>query len=57
MNNNLALLEIRGAAGGDEAKIWADDLLRMYLRFGEKQGWKTQIIKKQVSMDSNLILK
>lgn len=48
MNNNLALLEIRGAAGGDEAKIWADDLLRMYLRFGEKQGWKTQIISRGV---------
>jgi len=37
-------MEIRGAAGGDEAKIWADDLLRMYLRFAEKQGWKTQIL-------------
>jgi len=48
MNNNLALLEIRGAAGGDEAKIWADDLLRMYLRFGEKQGWKIQIISRGV---------
>jgi len=48
VNNNLALLEIRGAAGGDEAKIWADDLLRMYLRFGEKQGWKTQIISRGV---------
>ncbi|MCJ7804301.1 PCRF domain-containing protein [Patescibacteria group bacterium] len=48
MNNNLALLEIRGAAGGNEAKIWADDLLRMYLRFGEKQGWKTQIISRGV---------
>ena len=48
MNNNLALLEIRGAAGGDEAKIWADDLLRMYLRFGEKQGWKSQIISRGV---------
>jgi peptide chain release factor 1 len=48
MNNNIALLEIRGAAGGDEAKIWADDLLRMYLRFGEKQGWKTQIISRGV---------
>ena len=41
-------MEIRGAAGGDEAKIWADDLLRMYLRFAEKQGWKTQIISKGI---------
>ncbi len=48
MNKNKALLEIRGAAGGEEAKIWADDLLRMYLRFAEKQGWKSQIISKGV---------
>lgn len=48
MNENKALLEIRGAAGGEEAKIWADDLLRMYLRFAEKQGWKSQIISKGV---------
>jgi len=33
-------LEIRGATGGDEAKNWANDLSRMYLRFAEKKGWK-----------------
>ncbi|MBM3205617.1 PCRF domain-containing protein [Candidatus Shapirobacteria bacterium] len=48
MNKNITLMEIRGAAGGEEAKIWADDLLRMYLRFAEKQGWKSQIISKGV---------
>jgi len=48
MNPNTAIIEIRSAAGGDEAKIWANDLLRMYLRFGERQGWKTQIITKGV---------
>jgi len=48
MNNDKVILEIRGAAGGDEAKIWAEDLLRMYLRFAEKKGWKTQIITKGV---------
>lgn len=42
MNKDTAIIEIRGAAGGDEAKIWADDLLRMYLRFGEKQGWQVK---------------
>jgi peptide chain release factor 1 len=42
MNQDLAIIEIRGAAGGDEAKIWADDLLRMYLHFAEKQGWKVK---------------
>ena len=35
-----AYLEIRGATGGDEAKNWADDLSRMYLRYAEKKGWK-----------------
>ncbi len=39
--------EIRGAAGGDEANIFAGDLFRMYTRFAETQGWKIQI------MDSN----
>jgi len=48
MNENMALVEIRGAAGGEEAKIWADDLLRMYLRFAEKQGWKSQTVSKGV---------
>ncbi len=46
MNNDKVILEIRGAAGGDEAKIWADDLLRMYLRFAEKKGFKTDILSK-----------
>lgn len=35
------ILEIRAAAGGEEAKIWAYDLLRMYLKFSNNQGWKT----------------
>ncbi|MBN1263222.1 MAG: PCRF domain-containing protein [Candidatus Pacebacteria bacterium] len=37
------LVEIRPAAGGDEAKIWADDLLRMYLRFSQKKGWQVKL--------------
>lgn len=35
-----AYLEIRGATGGDEAKIWGSDLLRMYIRYSAKKGWK-----------------
>lgn len=34
-------VEVRGATGGDEAKIWGADLLRMYSRFALKKGWKT----------------
>ncbi len=38
-----AILEIRGGAGGDEAAIFAGDLLRMYQKFCETRGWKTEI--------------
>lgn len=37
-----AIVEIRAAAGGDEAGLFAGDLYRMYLRFAERQGWKTE---------------
>jgi peptide chain release factor 1 len=37
-------LEIRAGAGGDEAGIFAADLLRMYARYAEAQRWKTQIM-------------
>ncbi len=40
MDIQTAYLEIRGATGGDEAKIWGSDLLRMYVRFSQKIGWK-----------------
>lgn len=43
-NSRKAILEIRGAAGGEEAKIWADDLFRMYLRYIELKGWKTEML-------------
>lgn len=38
------MIEIRGGAGGDEAKIWANELLRMYLRFCENQGLKIEYL-------------
>ena len=38
------IVEIRGAAGGDEANIFAGDLFRMYSRYAEKQGFKIEII-------------
>lgn len=37
-------LEIRAGTGGDEAALFAGDLLRMYLRYAEQLGWKTEII-------------
>jgi peptide chain release factor 1 len=43
-----AYIEIRSAAGGDEAKIWASDLMRMYMRFATKNNWKTRPIDESV---------
>jgi peptide chain release factor 1 len=37
-------VEIRGAAGGDEAALFAGDLYRMYTRFVENQGWKAEVM-------------
>ncbi|MEP7279255.1 MAG: peptide chain release factor 1 [Bacteroidota bacterium] len=39
-----AILEIRAGTGGDEASLFAGDLLRMYLKYCEKKGWKTAIL-------------
>lgn len=44
MDDKDIMLEIRGSAGGDEANIFAGDLMRMYMRFADKQGWKTQVL-------------
>ena len=37
------IMEIRGAAGGDEANIFAGDLIRMYSKYAEKVGWKIEV--------------
>lgn len=39
-----AILEIRGGTGGDEAALFAGDLYRMYTRFCEKKGWRTEVM-------------
>jgi peptide chain release factor 1 len=39
-----AILEIRAGTGGDEASLFAGELLRMYLRYCERKGWKTAIL-------------
>lgn len=43
------IVEIRGAAGGDEANIFAGDLYRMYLKYAEKQGWKIEVMNEEYS--------
>ena len=42
INPNLAILEIRSAAGGDEAGLFASELLRMYTRFVQNKGWRLE---------------
>ncbi len=38
------IVEIRGAAGGDEAALFAADLYRMYTRYADSQGWRTEVL-------------
>jgi peptide chain release factor 1 len=46
-----AFLEIRAGTGGDESALFAGDLARMYLRFCERQGWRTEVLS---ASDSDL---
>ena len=39
-----AIIEVRAGTGGDEASLFAGDLLRMYIRYCERRGWKTAIL-------------
>ena len=43
------MLEIRAGTGGDEASIWAGDLLRMYSRYAETQGWKVNLMSESLA--------
>lgn len=45
MDPNNAYLEIQAGSGGTEAQDWAEMLLRMYLRWGEQKGFKTEVIE------------
>ena len=46
-DENNAFLEIRAGTGGDEAAIFAGDLLRMYIRYAELNNWRTEIINER----------
>ncbi|GAA1743759.1 peptide chain release factor 1 [Rothia terrae] len=43
------ILEVKGGEGGDEASLFAGDLLRMYTRYAETKGWKTEIIESNMT--------
>ena len=42
--NKDIIMEIRGGAGGDEASLFAEDLFRMYNKYAERKGWKTEVL-------------
>jgi peptide chain release factor 1 len=48
-DERAAMLEIRAGTGGDEAALFAGDLLRMYQRYAEEQGWRVEIISASAS--------
>ncbi|WP_254566636.1 peptide chain release factor 1 [Oscillatoria sp. HE19RPO] len=43
------MLEIRAGTGGDEASIWAGDLVRMYSRYAETQGWRVKMLSESTA--------
>ncbi|MDR7896992.1 peptide chain release factor 1 [Thermosynechococcus sp. QKsg1] len=43
------MLEIRAGAGGDEAGIWAGDLVRMYSRYAKSQGWQVSLVSESLA--------
>jgi peptide chain release factor 1 len=43
------ILEVRGAEGGEEANLFAKDLLEMYLRYAERRGWKVDVLEAKPS--------
>ncbi|MFA6170353.1 MAG: peptide chain release factor 1 [Candidatus Margulisiibacteriota bacterium] len=44
LDDKNIILEVRAGTGGEEAALFAGELLRMYLRYAERKGWKTEII-------------
>ena len=48
-DERAAMLEVRAGTGGDEAALFAGDLLRMYQRFAEAQGWRFELISASAS--------
>jgi peptide chain release factor 1 len=43
------MLEIRAGTGGEEASIWAADLVRMYTRYAEQQGWRVKLVSESLA--------
>ncbi len=46
---NDAIVEFRAGTGGDEAALFAQELMRMYMRYAEREGWKTKVLSTSLS--------
>lgn len=53
-DKNNVLLSIHAGTGGVDAQDWAEILLRMYLRFAEKQGWEVVVLNKQMGNEAGI---
>ncbi len=49
LNQRNAILEIRAGTGGDEAELFARELLRMYQRYAERMGWRMELVESSLS--------
>jgi peptide chain release factor 1 len=49
LDDKDVIVEIKAGEGGEESALFAGDLLRMYLRFAERQGWRTEVLEAQES--------
>jgi peptide chain release factor 1 len=49
LDDSDVILEIKAGEGGDESALFAGDLLRMYLRYAERRGWKTEVLEAEQS--------
>lgn len=46
LDSHNVMIEVRAGAGGDEASLFAAELMRMYIRYSEERGWKTELLDK-----------
>lgn len=46
--SSVCLIEVKPGVGGEEAKIWADDLLNMYVKFAEKKDWQQSLLEEDL---------
>jgi peptide chain release factor 1 len=49
LDDSDVILEIKAGEGGEESALFAGDLLRMYLRYAERRGWKTEVLESEQS--------